>query len=162
MVANPSNYAEHNADGIPGHGSSNLDAMKSVLVALDGSTHSLAALEQAVIWAKLLGARLHGVFVEDEWRFLYYPSAASFNEEATRGAALHDTVNKYFGPHGIEPAFQTARGKPAKEIIKVAEGSKAGLIVMGVFGHGPIRQLVFGRSTLVVLENTPCPVLLMV
>ena len=52
--------------------------MSSILVAMDGSPPSMAALEQAVIWANLMGAELRGVFVEDEWRFVHYPTTASF------------------------------------------------------------------------------------
>ncbi|MCH8882085.1 MAG: universal stress protein [SAR324 cluster bacterium] len=70
-------------------------------------------------------------------------------------------MKKYFHPHGIVGVFQITGGKPAREIISAANAYKSGLIVMGAFGHGPIRQLVFGSSTLSVLENTPCPVLLM-
>ena len=57
--------------------------------------------------------------------------------------------------------FQITGGEPAREIIGAANAYKCGLIVTGAFGHGPIRQLVFGSSTLSVLEDTPCPVLLM-
>lgn len=299
MVANPEIKPAGKNTGLP------MGAMKSILVALDGSAPSLAALEQAVNWAQALGAELRGIFVEDEWRFLYYPSAAfeggmsspiplpakklekengavmaegeairqafdaavagkvddaqltivrgnvndrliaearavdlvvmgkrgrndptdskkpgpttealihdalrpvlvvpesanseggvllaydgsisanrvlvpgtllarsaglavnvlCVNEDQTACEALHETVRKYFHPHGVESAFQTAKGKPAKEIIRAAQGFRCGLIVMGAFGHSPIRQFVFGSSTLDVLENTPCPVLLMV
>lgn len=302
MVANPNFEANRTRN----HGSSNVGAMRSILVALDGSAPSLAALEQAVGWAQLLGAELRGLFVEDEWRFVYYPTAATFegglstpvplppdkleqeneaakaegeaikqaflkavegrpidahmsilrgnvneiltgearaadlvvmgkrgrndppdsrkpgpttealihdalrpvlvvpenarasggvllaydgsisanrvlvpgallaragglavnvlsvNEEPHRSKVLHGTAGKYLRPHGIEPGFQSVKGRPADEIIKAAEALQSGLIVMGAFGHGPIRQLVFGSSTLDVLEFTPCPVLLMV
>ena len=38
---------------------------KNILVALDGSTHGQAAMDQAVYLGRRLGARLHGVHVID-------------------------------------------------------------------------------------------------
>jgi nucleotide-binding universal stress UspA family protein len=52
--------------------------IKRILVAVDGSPASLAAVQQAVHWAVLLQAQLQALFVADEQRFVYYPTAASF------------------------------------------------------------------------------------
>ncbi|MCZ6472167.1 MAG: universal stress protein [SAR324 cluster bacterium] len=60
--------------------------MRSILVALDGSPPSMAALQEAVDWAVKLKSELRGVFVEDERRFVHYPSAASFEGGMARPA----------------------------------------------------------------------------
>ena len=64
--------------------------IKSVMVAVDGSPSSLAALSEAVSWAERLQAELRGVFVEDEQRFSYYPVGASVEEEVPVPVPLPD------------------------------------------------------------------------
>lgn len=301
MVARPMDYEAEERTGNTGE----VVGMKRILVALDGSPPAQAALIEAVAWAARFGAELTGIFVEDEWRFVYYPTAASFEggmstpvplpqddleaenekvraegdairmafEEATKGqvanatlvtvrgnvndvliaearaadlvvmgkrgrndppqskkagptteAIIHDSLRpvmvvpesgettggvlfaydgsvgvqrvvvpgtllakakgegatvvsvsddagdakaqhamlkKYFHAHGVEAAYQVATGRPAEVIVETARAGRCGLIVMGAFGHGPFRHLVFGSATLSVLENAPCPVLLM-
>jgi nucleotide-binding universal stress UspA family protein len=51
------------------------------------------------------------------------------------------------------------RGKPAREIVRVAEEEGVDLVVMGVHGHGVIDRLLFGSTTHHVVREAPCPVL---
>jgi nucleotide-binding universal stress UspA family protein len=51
------------------------------------------------------------------------------------------------------------RGKPSREIVRVAEEEGADLVVMGVHGHGVIDRLLFGSTTHHVVREAPCPVL---
>ena len=280
--------------------------MKSILVPLDGSPASFAALEQAVVWAGRMKAELRGIFIEDEQRLMYHPTAASFEggiphevpmpegsrheeeeklkaegqeiqtvfDKTTKGkvdkahltivrgdvnlllgmaarsvdlviigkrgrdeppdsektgptteAILHEalrpilvvpenprvdgpvlfsydgsvgvqrvcvpgtalavlkgdgaviltvdsdaakaranqeTLRNYMEPYGISPKVEQAKGKPTKAIVDTSEKVGAGMIVMGAFGHGQFRQLLFGSTTLDVLEHAHCPVLLMI
>jgi nucleotide-binding universal stress UspA family protein len=50
-------------------------------------------------------------------------------------------------------------GKPAREIVRVAEEDGADLVVMGVHGHGVIDRMLFGSTTHHVVREAPCPVL---
>lgn len=281
--------------------------MKSILVALDGSAASKAALGEAVAWSKRLNAELRGIYIEDESRFVYYPAAFSaeggvpvaapladadlaketqkvqqeaqemrtlFQKQASgggmgssfiqergnvndlltheaRGAELivmgrrgHTTpsgstdtgpttetlihsalrpvlvvpekaqseggvllaydgspaalrilptaarmaqalgkgitvlcvggdaanqtevrhlVQRLLSPHGLEPIFRFSpkAGRIGAMIVDQARKDAAGLIAMGAFGHNPIRELIFGSTTLEVLSQSTHPVLLM-
>lgn len=117
-----------------------------VLFAYDGSVGVQRVVVPGTILAKMNGEGAAVVTVA---------------EEEPQARALQGMLKKYFSAHGIEAVYQVSRGKPAREIIESARAFRSGLIVMGAFGHGPIRQLVFGSVTLSVLENAPCPVLLM-
>ena len=51
------------------------------------------------------------------------------------------------------------RGKPYREILRVAVEQASELIVIGVHGRGPIDLLFFGSTAQHVVRAAPCPVL---
>jgi nucleotide-binding universal stress UspA family protein len=50
-------------------------------------------------------------------------------------------------------------GRSYQEILRVAAEDGAGLIVMGVHGHGVVDRLFFGSTTQHVVREATCPVL---
>lgn len=52
-----------------------------------------------------------------------------------------------------------ALGKPYREILRVADERRAGLIVMGVHGRGALDRMFFGSTTQHVVRQAKCPVL---
>jgi universal stress protein A len=52
-----------------------------------------------------------------------------------------------------------AYGKPATEILAIAERLGADLIVIGTHGRGGLAQLVLGSVAEKVVRHAPCPVL---
>ncbi|SUA74669.1 universal stress protein [Pandoraea pnomenusa] len=46
------------------------------------------------------------------------------------------------------------------QLLSVSEAYEADLLVMGAYGHGPTRELVFGGATRTVLKHMSTPVLL--
>jgi nucleotide-binding universal stress UspA family protein len=77
--------------------------------------------------------------------------------------ALNDVlaeIGARLGVTGRTPLERTVvRGKPSREIVRVAEEEGADLIVMGVHGHGVIDRMLFGSTTHHVVREAPCPVL---
>jgi len=49
-------------------------------------------------------------------------------------------------------------GRPAEEIVKVAESELADLIVMGTHGRRGLRRLMLGSVAQHVVATAPCPV----
>ncbi|MDH4247742.1 MAG: universal stress protein [Deltaproteobacteria bacterium] len=281
--------------------------MKSIVIGMDGSPASQAALKEAVEWSRVLGAELRGVFIEDEQRFVTYPAGLSaeggvpisvplsegaLSEENAKVKREGDTLEQAFtaackglktrtrfirrrgdvndlmtqharssdlvvlgrrgfsegvagrkpgpttetlihqalrpvlvvpekprrgkgalfaydGSRGVQrvlvpgSAMASAMGGPAlaiaigvdsaqeaflretvldywkawnlqgefsllpkkdrvsATIVEAARNKGHGLIIMGAFGHNPLRELFFGSTTLEVLEQSDCPVLLM-
>ena len=51
------------------------------------------------------------------------------------------------------------RGKPGREILRIASDRQSELIVMGVQGRGAADLLFFGSTTQQVVREATCPVL---
>jgi nucleotide-binding universal stress UspA family protein len=58
-----------------------------------------------------------------------------------------------------EPQISVARGKPWREIVRAAEETGSGLIVMGVRGHGLLDRFFFGSTAEGVVRHAGCPIL---
>lgn len=52
-----------------------------------------------------------------------------------------------------------AKGKPYREILRIARDEQADLIVMGVQGRGAVDLMFFGSTTQHVVRQAACPVL---
>lgn len=52
-----------------------------------------------------------------------------------------------------------ARGKPGREILRIADEQQSDLIVIGVHGRGAADLMVFGSTTNHVVRGAVCPVL---
>jgi len=113
-----------------------------MLVPLDGSSPADASLELADAIGRLIGARIHVLFVGDE----DLPRDALIaRARVPRSWAARVEV------HG-------ATGDPAGAIVEVARRIEAAAIVLS--SHGATRNLTVpaGHVTLAVLADPPCPV----
>lgn len=126
--------------------------IKRILVALDASPHSLAALEEAAGLAQRLEAELVCLFVEDAnlLRLAGLPLTPGFNlltaarqdpdlesiERELRALAgqVRKAVEETGRRRGVAVAFRVARGGVAAELI--AAGDEADLLIIGRRGHG--------------------------
>ncbi|MGH9798048.1 MAG: universal stress protein [Candidatus Polarisedimenticolia bacterium] len=57
------------------------------------------------------------------------------------------------------PAIEVVAGRAWREILRLCAERGADLIVMGVYGRGPIDRMLFGSTTHQVVRQAPCPVL---
>ncbi len=55
---------------------------------------------------------------------------------------------------------QDTEASDGVQLLAVTEEYEADLLVMGAYGHGPTRELVFGGATRTVLKHMSTPVLL--
>jgi len=150
---------------------------ENILVPLDGSEHSLRALEIAIQITKKFDGKitlLHiysvGVrpIVMPEPTTLTPPSVpimapADFSKvvEAARKAGntiLANGENKVKA-EGVQVETLLREGRTVQEILKVARDSKFDLIVMGARGISKIREMLLGSVSDGVIRNAPCPVL---
>jgi len=151
-------------------------AIRRILVALDSSPHSLAALEAAVDLAASVEAELAGLFVEDIEllrmadspfaRELLYPSATAApvnratmerklraQSEQAR-AALAAAAQRAQVPW----SFRTVRGQVTPEVLAAA--GEADLLAMGKLGWSLGAKVRIG-STALELALSTIPVLLL-
>jgi nucleotide-binding universal stress UspA family protein len=80
-------------------------------------------------------------------------------EEATRTA---ERAVDYLALHGVtvKPRPVETRLDPASILLDHANQMQAGLVVMGAFGHSPLREFFFGSTTRGVLRDSKVPVML--
>lgn len=143
--------------------------MNEILVAVDGSKHSLKIVDFACQIAKPLTAGIVLIYVmhipDEEPKGVemfekveHYSEAFSdylqgLGEEVT--GKLSDNVRKA----GIPVRAITLEGNPAAEILNVADAEKPMMIVVGVKGlHGIARFRSIGSVSRNVIENSKVPV----
>lgn len=138
-------------------------AFKALLVAVDGSSSSELALEQA---ADLASAE----HVKSLTLLAVTPPVSAFvamagqNPERLRADARAEDFQRLDAaakgrPGGLEPEVVHLDGDPGRAIIEQAERGGNDLIVMGSRGHGPIGSLVLGSVSTYVLQHSPVAVL---
>lgn len=126
--------------------------LESILVPVDGSPPSLAALEHAVALAEDYSARVDV--------FTVVPSEDPLSEDARAETerALDAALVRAHDVLGNRVSRETAVGDPLQEII---ERSRDGcdLIVMGTHGRVGRLHSLLGSTAEGVVRNAPCPVL---
>jgi len=159
--------------GAPGGSGGPEDGLtiRRIVVALDASADSLAALEASAELAAALGAELVGVYVEDVnvLRLAGRTAATEIDLLSGRRRSLgrrdlerqlrvqatraRRTLERTAGRRAVQWTFRTVRGRPSKELLAEA----ADLITLGVRGHGPGRGP--GSTVMRLLGTTGSPVL---
>jgi nucleotide-binding universal stress UspA family protein len=124
---------------------------------------SRGALQYARAIAEHFGTRLVILAVEDPLltEAIDLGTGTIWNPESTR-RELARFVSKAFRdtpPKGVELEYQLTAGKPAKQILHVAQQESCDLIVMSTHGVTGMRKMFFGSTTERVLRETTVPVL---
>lgn len=143
--------------------------IRRILVALDASTHSLAALEEAAALASAMQAELLGLFVEDInlvriaglpfARQVSYPSGAEermtserIDRELKAQAELaRKALVAAAGRKHTRWSFRTVRGQVTGEILAAA--SQTDLVLLGKSGWSPARPV--GSTALALIAASP-------
>jgi nucleotide-binding universal stress UspA family protein len=151
--------------------------IRRILVALDASQHSLAALEAASELAEALKAELVGIFVEDVnllnlaglpfVREVGYPSGTARSldspsmERALRIQAeqVRQTLVGVATRHQLRWSFRVVRGQVASELLIAAQG--ADLLALGRASLASTRRVRLGATARVVVAQAARPVLLL-
>jgi nucleotide-binding universal stress UspA family protein len=131
-----------------------------VLVATDGSEHSVKALNRAMELAKNEGAEITLLSVA------YYSredlDEIPLNIQEKLDAQAADALKKakaLFDAKGIKVETVLEAGYvPANNIISKAEEGKFDLILMGSKGRSGLRGLLIGSTAAKVVANAPCSV----
>ena len=136
---------------------------RRILVATDGSPQARRAEGLATNLAAADGARLMIVCVADT-RWTHGPDEMTYSELQLR-EELRRKVDGYLAeavskvPAGVLVEQSRREGEPVTQILAVAKGWEADLIVMGTRGRGRLRGLLLGSTAQEVLHGSHCPVL---
>jgi nucleotide-binding universal stress UspA family protein len=141
---------------------------KRILVPVDGSTTSMAGLNEALRLAKNQKARLRLIHIVDELA-IFGSSEAGLNIEPViesmkrAGKRVLDRAAKAAVARGIRPEtelWENAAGRVAEALVARAKRWRADLIVMGTHGRRGVNRMLLGSDAELVLRNAPVPVLL--
>ena len=137
-----------------------------ILVPVDGSSYSRAAVEFIASRATLIGAspdvRLLNVQLEvpvRAARLIGKEAVTAYYEDESK-KALKGALS-LLKRAGLQAGAGYAVGHPAEAIARHAEEASVDLIAMGSHGHGALASLLFGSVTLGVLGRTRRPLLLL-
>ncbi|MEM2002080.1 MAG: universal stress protein [Candidatus Methanomethylicaceae archaeon] len=137
-------------------------SIKKILVPVDGSEYMDRTIRMACMLAKLLGAEvtiLHVVAIPQPTGMEALPEASKRLEEV--GNKILEEAKVMAEDLGISPKMEMdiSVGNPGTRIVKRAEELKADLIVIGAKGRGRLREILMGSVANTVVNNAPCPVL---
>lgn len=141
-------------------------AYQNILVPVDGSETSYAAVKQAVEFAKVFGSKITVVQVLalDPYIAAEYITAAQTNDLIERARTsilktLEEATSK-FNAEGVQVETRLLEGQVIhQEIINAAKELNADLIVIGSHGRTGLKKLFLGSVTQNVLGETSIPVL---
>ncbi|HET6515368.1 MAG TPA: universal stress protein [Thermodesulfovibrionales bacterium] len=120
---------------------------RTILVATDGSGHSLAAVHEAVDIAKRCGSRIIPL------------SAARNNDELGAAKTNVDNVIEIAKKENIQAEGITPVGRSYNVIVETAGGRGVDLIVMGVSVKSEVGKFFTGSATEKVIGTAGCAVL---
>jgi nucleotide-binding universal stress UspA family protein len=135
-----------------------------ILIATDGSAPARAAeavgLELArargtsaafvCVWAPLRGS--FGMPLPEKLDPEFLDSERTWAEETLAAAAERAAAA------GLQAETIIAKGPAVQGVCHTAERRRAGMVVIGSHGWGAMMSLIFGSTTLGVLQHAPCPV----
>jgi len=135
--------------------------IKKILLAVDGSDHSMKAAEYAVEVAKLTQGEI--LVLHCHRPFPISPGEPYFEMAV---AEIQDGTHRILDPFiallkksGVPFSDQIEEGRAGDVIPKVADIEACDVIVMGSRGRSELKGLVLGSVTHRVLRTAPCPVL---
>ncbi|WP_158558918.1 universal stress protein [Rhodoferax lacus] len=139
---------------------------KKLLVPVDGSPTSKAALMTAIDMAKVLGASMTVVSVYDPFPFIVagpdYGYAQMQYVDAVRTETKNtvDAARKLAADAGLTvEGLVVDASKTWRAILDTVQGTASDLIVMGSHGRSGLDKLVMGSVAQSVLQHSPVAVL---
>jgi nucleotide-binding universal stress UspA family protein len=134
--------------------------MAGIVVGVDGSPHSQAALDWALDEAKLRNAHLTALAVAPAPTGLWgitSPSTPSHEAQEKVNQAAKDMVDKAAQRHGHQQVtVKTVAGVPSDELVKASQD--ADLLVVANRGSGGFARLRMGSVSTQVTAHAHCPV----
>lgn len=133
-----------------------------IVVGVDGSPSSTAAVDWAAHQAELTGSRLELVMAW-EWPITYGAPIAfpdTYDPAADAQRVLEAAVTGVRAGHpGVDIGTNVSEGHPAPVLVSASRG--ATLLVVGCRGHGEFAGMLLGSVSEHCVTNAHCPVLVL-
>lgn len=138
---------------------------KHILVPVDGSPTSEAAVAKALGLAKAFDSRVTAIYVIDPYPFtgvgtdFAYGQAEYLSAANAEASAALKFARESLSGAGVKVETQVIEAHTAwRGIVDTAQGLGADLIVMGSHGRSGLEKLVLGSVAQAVLSHTKLPV----
>lgn len=135
---------------------------ENILLAVDGSDHSLKAAKLAGDLARLSGGKLRVITAYEEVpSYLGEPNLSqTIAKRTAKAEEILDKATKEIGEIPGDCESEILSGDPAETILQVVDIYNINLIIMGTRGQGGIKSLLLGSQSHKVVSTAPCPVML--
>jgi nucleotide-binding universal stress UspA family protein len=154
-----------NAEGPELMSAGSTNGAPRIVVGVDGSPTSRAALRWAVRQAKFTDGTVDAVMAWEipmvlqsyGWAPVYLEEDGDFEADARK--TLDTVISQEVGPadsHRVRSLV--VNGHPAQALIDAADG--ADLLVVGSRGHGSFAEALIGSVSQHCVHHAPCPVLI--
>ncbi|MCR6546842.1 universal stress protein [Dehalobacterium formicoaceticum] len=137
---------------------------KKIMVAIDGSEHSIKAIDASIELAKKENSQVEVIYVVPiltrytrDYAQMMPKLESNLREDAQK---IMNEATERFKDTGIEYTTSIKTGDAADEIIREAEQRGTEVIVMGSRGLGAISRFFLGSVSNKVLTHAPCSVLI--
>jgi len=141
-----------------------MSRFETILVPVDFTDHSIAALETAIELARAFKSKLHLLHcyqIQPGGISPYgiaIPSTYFAEIQAAAAKHLAEWQQKHV-PAGIQVDAQTSSEAPSGAIVKTANDIGADLIVMGTRGLTGLKHVLLGSVAERTIRFAPCPVM---
>ncbi|RQO36474.1 universal stress protein [Herminiimonas sp. KBW02] len=140
---------------------------KNILLPTDGSALSEIAIQKSIALAKVLGAKITGLYVIPEYQILTWQAEmlTDTSQDFKKLAASHAekflaVISDRAKEAGVPAALVQVTGEhPYEAILKAADDNKCDLITMASHGRKGIQGFLIGSETQKVLVHSKIPVL---
>lgn len=141
-----------------------MSRFRTILVPIDFSEHSHAALELALELARASGARLHLLHAYEVPLGVIPPYGVALPEALlaqVRDAAVQRVreVAETVRAAGVACETHVVHAPPVEAIDEAARSFGADLVVMGTRGLGGLKHVLLGSVAERTVRTAPCPVL---
>jgi nucleotide-binding universal stress UspA family protein len=134
---------------------------EKILVPLDGSEHSLKALQVALQIAEKFNGTITLIHVYSIGGFAISPTPVREFIEAIRkvGTGILADGERRVKAEGVQVETLLLEGHAVEQIVKTCREGKFDLVVMGARGLSRIKEMLLGSVSDGVTRHAHCPVL---
>ena len=133
---------------------------EKILVAVDGSVFSDAAVDQAISLGGICNSQIFVISVVDLYPEQMEVAPALVDKMSTEVRQHIDKAKKKIDEANIPcETIVHMGGKPHEFIVQEAKERAIDLIVMGTHGRTGIKRILMGSVAQNVIGHAPCPVL---
>ena len=133
---------------------------RHILVPLDHTALDHLAIGHASAMAKMHGAKLYLLHVEEGVTSQVYGQASS-TAEVEAGEHYLDRIAQLLREQGLTVETSVSHSThPDREIVRYAREINADMVIMGAHGHGGLKDLIFGNTINPVRHHLNVPMLI--